>query len=703
MTQTSFLEESSSKNSNRKPIGADLVLEFSEDKQKVFLYRNGTFIKNVDISDIVAKRLFIVEVVELGASKSHLALALNISRQTIHNYLEIKKYFGLEGLIHGYTPSESKNRGKQREMHANDRIQGNKAKIVAEIREEASKAQEEREQGQTTLTFSFGYDGQEQKVEPNEQPFVEEHGWESTRYAGIFTYMIPLITEWKWLNLIMGYFGTAYKIFMVFLLMGARNIRSIEQLKNVRVREAGAVLGIKRIPARPKIWEWFYNSASKQFSNLLKKDYFRYQIRAGLVCIWLWFTDGHLLPYNGKEKVRWSYYTQRRMPFPGQTNLVTCDSSGRIVDFEIQEGKGDLRSRIKELKQKWQSEVPDSAVMVFDREGDGVGFFSGLVKGKTHFVTWEKNADSKELAALDDELFIKDLKLNGKAYSIFEGEKSFTYKPENPEEEKHNFKLRRIYLWNRTSNRRTCGLAWTEGKEMSTEECALAILSRWGASENSFKHIANRHPLHYHPGFRLVKSENQEISNPAIKEKQGIINKLKKGLGKLYKRLANTKEALNKDGKPRNNSLKEQLKMTIVEQEAQLKRVQKEKSQLPEKVDVSTLENYRLFKRIDNEGKNLFDFVTCSVWNARKQVVDWLRPIFDQENDLVDLFYAITDCQGWVKSTKQEVIVRLEPLQQPKRRQAQEQLCRKLTAMGAQTPTGKWLVIEVGESPMETK
>ncbi len=92
-----------------------------------------------------------------------------------------------------------------------------------------------------------------------------------------------------------------------------------------------------------------------------------------------------------------------------------------------------------------------------------------------------------------------------------------------------------------------------------------------------------------------------------------------------------------------------------------------------------SLENYKSFKKIDNEGKNLFDFVTSSVWNARKQMVDWLSQSFDQKNEVVDLFYAITNCHGWVKSSKTEVIVRLEPIQQPKRRAAQEQLCRKLT------------------------
>jgi hypothetical protein len=189
------------------------------------------------------------------------------------------------------------------------------------------------------------------------------------------------------------------------------------------------------------------------------------------------------------------------------------------------------------------------------------------------------------------------------------------------------------------------------------------------------------------------------IVNPEIKKRQSVIKRLENGLSKLYKKLAKAKEVKNTDGTPRQNSKREQLRRSIEEQEAKLNRLKEEKLQLPAELDVSMLEDYRSFKQIDNEGKYLFDFVTTSVWNARKQMVDWLRPLFNEENELVDLFYAITNCHGWIKSTQSEVIVRLEPLQQPKRRLAQEQLCRKLTSLGAQTPTGKWLIIEVGESP----
>ena len=677
--------------------GLDIIIE-EEPYPKATLYRQGIIIKVADLSDRVAKRLFVVEAIELGAIKRRLAEALDISRQTIDNYLDIKKHFGLEGLIQGYTPSDSKSRRKQRKTHSDKRPIGNKTRQVEQIRQ---KSRDEREAKQQQLDFNFGYNENARKVPVDEQPFSEEHDWEETRYAGVFSYLIPLVSKWRWLQLIISYFGDKYRIFMVFILMAASNIRSIEQLKHIRVREAGIMLGIKRLVSKPKIWEWFYNAADMRISSLLKKDYFLYQIRNGIVGFWLWFTDGHLLPYTGKKKVHYSYNTQRRMPEPGQTNLVTCDKSGRIVDFEIQEGKGDLKERIVELSEKWKNELPGGVGAVFDREGNGAAFFSKLVRRGITFATWEKNVDSKKLSALDDSLFDKDLKFNGKSYSFFEEAKVFTYEPEkDSDDSKHEFELRRIYIWNKSSNRRTCGLAWSGKKVLSTQECVKAILSRWGASENTFKHMKERHPLHYHPGFKMSESEKQEIANPSVKEKERLISRAKKQLSKIYKKLAKARKILNKDGSVRQNSAREKLKKTVEEQDAKILELTNEKKELPERVDVSTLENYKSFKKIDNEGKNLFDFVTCSVWNVRKYMVDALRPFYDSEYDLVDLFYAITECRGWIKSTKNEVICRLEPLQQPKRRSAQEQLCRKLTSLGVQTPTGKCMVIEVGESPL---
>ena len=481
--QPGALFKDDKKNNKQVDLGSGLTLEFvggqGKQAKALILFRQGVMVKKVDQSDRTAKRLFVVEAIELGAGKSDLAMALAISRQTIHNWLEIKKHFGIEGLTQGYNSDQSKSRRKQREIHQEKLACGNKSELVAAIR---AKDRQDHESRQLKFDFTFTKGG-EMSITPEEQAFAEEHDWEKTRYAGIFIYLIPLIRKWDWLNLVVRYFGGAYKIFMVFVLMAAANIGSIEQLKNVRGREAGLVLGIKRIAGKPKIREWFYSASQLEVSQFLLLDYFRYQIRSGLVGLWLWFYDGHLLPYSGKHQVRSAYNTQRRMPVPGRTNMVACDSSGRIVDFEIQEGKGDLRAHIVASGKKWANVVPCQPVRVFDREGSGNEFFAGLIKEKIPFVTWEKHADANKLAALESTLFTSEFSFNDKQYGVFEEEKTLAVasQPDTP------LKLRRIFVWNKTSKRRASGLAWTGSLEMSTQECAQAILCRWGASENSYK------------------------------------------------------------------------------------------------------------------------------------------------------------------------------------------------------------------------
>lgn len=690
MKQSGIFKEVEPRDENIKHIGHRLYLKFSDNTPaKAAFYHNNTLVKIIELSDKLAKKLLVVEAVEMGAEKKALAAALGITRQTVHNYIEIKKYFGLEGLIHNYSPARSKSLREQRRRHSSRRSTGNKARQVEQIHKQ------QREAGREQLALPL----MRVPIVAQEQPFSEEHNWKASRYAGVFLYFITLITENKWLQLVMEYCGAQYKLFMVFILMVACNIRSIEQLKNIRNREAGLVLGIKRVPSKLMVRQWLHGVSEKKISARLLKEFFRHQMRAGLVGMWLWFTDGHLLPYTGKEKVHSGYNTQRRMPVAGRTNLVTSDSSGRIVDFEIQEGKGDLRSYIVSLSKKWQNEFVQAPVMVFDREGYGCEFFHTLLENQVCFVTWEKYIDTHKLDAFKPKMFTESFEFNAKTYRIFEGQRTFTHKLDNGSDEE--FTLRRIYIWNVTSNRRTSALAGVSPDKLSAQDCALAILSRWGASENTFKHLADKHPLHYQPGFEMVDSEKQEITNPNYKQKQGMLARLKTQLNKSYKKFSKSKEVINKDDSIRQNSAHHRLKREIEHQEAEIDDLKRQIKQTPEKIDITSLEDYSCFKRICNESKYLFDFATSCVWNARKQMVEWLLPFYENKNEYVDLFYAISNCHGWVKSEKHTVTVRLEPLEQPSRRAAQEQLCRKLTSLGAITPAGKSLVVEVGNCPLK--
>ncbi len=671
-------------------LGCGLRAKFQNEGKSATLYRSDILVKKVDLSDKVALRLFLVEAIELGANQTWLGKAFNVTRQTLHNYQECKKHFGLEGLIHNYG-SKKANPKTTRSKHASKLLQGNTNEKLKEIRKQEK---EVASKDQITTDELL----EPETVEDKDQIFEKEHSWQESRYAGASIYIPVLLKQWQWMKFVQGFFGNHFKIFFVFLLMVARNIRSIEQLKNIHPKEAAVALGLQVFPHPKRARAWFYCAAVMKQSSSLLNRFFQFQIRQGLVNLWMIFTDGHLLPYSGKEKVHYGYNTQRQRPMPGQTNQVSCDADGRIVDFIIEEGKGDLKQRIINFSEKWKEEIPFNAVHVFDREGSGTEYFSNLIGDNISFVTWEKHINKQELEKIDENLFSGKLSKNRKNYRFFEESKEFNLKPKD-KAFSCVFHLRRIYIWNLKSNRRTCGLSWSDPDTLSTQECVEAILSRWGASENTFKHLKDRHPYHYHPGFKKEESEDQEIANPMLKEKQNQLASLKKRIQKASIELSQTKDVANKDGNLRKNNKYKRLKEEIAELKSKSDQVKIEIKRLPGRIDVSNLTNYRSFKKIDTEGKNLFDFVTSSVWNARKWMVNQLHPHFKDPNEVVDLFYAITECHGWIKVTKESVHFRLEPLSQPKRRAAQNVFCRLITDMGAYTPNGKRMIVEVGERP----
>ena len=380
---------------DRIPVGGKIYISLQDNDRYLSLYKEFTLIKTIDKRDKAAKRLFVTEAIELGAKPGLLAKVLQISRQSIHNYIETKKEFGIEGLLNGYNPGRPKS--SEREAKKEKLQKGNKAKQVRQIRKERSEKEASEAYNQEAFNFSFKDSGLANEILPEEQVYAEEYNWTATRYAGVFIYISCLVSGWKFYKLIQGHFGRAYKIFLIFLLMVAKNIRSIEQLKNVSSKEAGILIGMEGLGSLPKIWELFYAASAKNISKKVLKDFFSNQIRSGFVSTWLWASDGHALPYTGHCKTRYTYNTQRRMPIKGQTNIVTCDEQGRIVDFAIQEGKGDLKSIILELSQKWKEELPAQPVMVFDREGYSTEYFYKLTQAQIYFVTWDKYSNKQKL------------------------------------------------------------------------------------------------------------------------------------------------------------------------------------------------------------------------------------------------------------------------------------------------------------------
>jgi len=224
------------------------------------VYHHGSLSKRVDLRDKAVRRLLVVE--------------LKLSRQTLHNYRESYREFGVHGLLHGYSPKRSKDEERQRHIHVHKRRPGSKARELETLR------RARREQAESGAQAQLDWEGevaepaahvlaepaieetlgaalnvapsveQPSTAEVSERPYAQNHGWEASRYAGVFPILLVLVSQWQWLQRLVGLFGDGWRIFMVFALMAVRNIRSLEQLKHERREEAGRLLGVGRLPSR---------------------------------------------------------------------------------------------------------------------------------------------------------------------------------------------------------------------------------------------------------------------------------------------------------------------------------------------------------------------------------------------------------------------------------------------------------------------
>jgi len=104
------------------------------------LCHHGSVIKRVNLADKAELRIFLVELMQKNLSQTRLAEVFKLSRQTLHNYRESYREFGVNGLLHGYSPAQSKSEELQRRVHVDKRRPGSKARELEALRR-ARKAQ----------------------------------------------------------------------------------------------------------------------------------------------------------------------------------------------------------------------------------------------------------------------------------------------------------------------------------------------------------------------------------------------------------------------------------------------------------------------------------------------------------------------------------------------------------------------------------
>lgn len=660
-------------------IGNGFSLKKTSDKDRVHLYRNGLFVKEQVLSPAIEKRLFVVDMIERqGVIKAKIALSLNISRQSIDNWIGTYRKYGSTGLMNNTKDSWKKNP---------KRFTGNKARdMEQERREERQKLEEQN----LSINFDPELEVEEKHCGAARSLYTEEFDYQENRYSGSMLYLGMVTKSLNFLNQLSSIVGEHLWLPLMFLMMHVTRISSVEQFKTAYKKEFGVILGLKQLWNLDRIRQDIGALVDTGKALQVKNKFIGIQIYKGIVSLWRVFLDGHFVPYSGTEKVHKGYSTQRDLMMPGRTEFFAHDSSSNIVYFDIQEGKGDIHETLREVSRRLQTGnqgVPP--LVVVDRELWGVDNFLNL--SDCRFVTWEKNCDKAFLETLDGGLFTDNFQLNKREYLVFEENKTYH------NQEKRSVELRRIISRN-AENGETFAIV-TNDRIEDTVTIAQSMLNRWGCSENSFKHMGTRTQMHYNPLWKIQQeSENQQIGNPEYARLKKQLKSKKQDLAKIQKELGRKEPALKKDGTPRKSPVREQKIAQREKLAVEIEQISRQITQCPVRLDLSET-NEEKFKIIDNESKNWWNISEMIFWNTRRKLARLLYTYLPDKRDLLPVLDSITKSRGWIKSTKDTLIVRIEPLETPRYKDAQIQLCRYLNNQKIILPNGKLLQYDVGHDP----
>jgi predicted transcriptional regulator with HTH domain len=447
---------------------------------------------------------------------------------------------------------------------------------------------------------------------------------------------------------------------------------SIEAHKLVNKEDLGLLLGRLKSADKATIRLKLTHMAKEKPSSRLI-DYFAQQfLKQGFIDPEVFFIDGHFLPYYGLSCIAKGYFTVRRMAHKGNTIYMISDLSGRPL-FSITEGcEIDFRPIIQRAAEKLIGYGISSPLLVFDRGGYGVHFFSQL-QVKADFITWAKYLPSTQLQDIE---YTSCLQCNGKRYLIGEKTKvikeSLTTAKKEGRQECSQLKVRIVVF--KEINQGEPVAIYTSNTIRPAGEIAYFMLHRWGDSENLFKEFLAKFNFNYHPGYDLKELEEHPlVDNPEIGIIKTTMKNIKERLGRLYYQ----REQLTEGQKKKQKAIEEQ----IEELKKDLDNFEKNLEKIPDKVSLIDVLKGQKMNQCDLEKKRIYDLIQMLAYNSRERLVEIFRSCYKDPRDVKPVLDMITSRVGYIKLYGQTLIVLLDWIQDRKHREAAQNFCHKINQM----------------------
>jgi len=457
-------------------------------------------------------------------------------------------------------------------------------------------------------------------------------------------------------------------------------LSSIEAHKLVNSRDLGLLLGRTSSPDEASIRRRLKEMAEdRPAENLI--DYFaNLFLTKGFIDPEVFFIDGHFLPYYGLQALAKGYFTVRRLAMKGNEIYVVSDLSGRPLFFITEGCDIDFRPIIERAAEKIIDLGIKRPLLVFDRGGYGVHFFSKLT-AKADFVTWSKYLKAQELEDLE---YTSCLKFKDKKYLIGEKKKlireSISTAQKEGRETVTSLEVRMVVF--KELNNGTPIAIYTSDQEKPAGDIAYFMLHRWGESENFLKEIMSLYNFNYHPGYDIKELEEQPlVDNPEVKTIKKTIKGIKEKIGKLVFEKQQTENRLKNRKDIRLNKKLDKLQKEIDEFNQELANFTSKLKEIPGKISIIDLLQGEPMNKADLEKKKIYDLIQMIAFHSREHLIRIFRSCYKDTRDVKQVLTKITKLPGYVKLAGNTLIVLLDWIEDKKYREAAVKFCHAINAM----------------------
>lgn len=478
-----------------------------------------------------------------------------------------------------------------------------------------------------------------------------------------------------------GYYGLQSTI-LTLAFMALCRIKNPEQLKQQKVGELGALIGLDRMPEarclRAKIQAIVSQYKAKEYNMLLFNDWL------GNISDFFFYIDGHVRIYHGhKASLPVKYVSRQKLCLSATTEYWVNDAEGLpylVFMGELSEKMKDVIEVqiIPELKknplvaQRISSKEKILFTLVIDRECYEPLFYQRLWdKHQIAVITYRKNVKDK----WEENLF--------QNHSVTILGNSVTLLLHEQKVELDSQVFREIRCLNEGGHQTSIITTHTD---ITLAQVASRMFSRW-SQENFFKYLIADYDfdkmIEY--GTEAI-DENKEIVNPEYRK---ITYKIKKLTEKIQRREAKFYKLVEEvnttkiDKLPRLTA--QQIKSTeaIAALKDEKKILVQQRAAIPNKMKLKDMPDAIRYNKLKPESKLFMNVIKMICYRAETAMAEMVAPYFYKQKEekrmlIKQIFNTPTDII--VNQEEQTLTIRIASLSAPRYNEAIGELCKILNA-----------------------